>query len=374
MYLGFYKLKEMPFRLAPDPRFIFWSAGHAAALARIRATHEPHGGCAIVTGDRGAGKTGLLEYLRQHTAPPAARRLDLPPRTLAEFDAWLHDGDDPDVARGHRMILCDNAHLFHKAMLGALLRGESAPNTAAACIVLAGEPELTRTLETPELATLGERRCERIQLPPLTCAEVTAYIRHRLSVAGANGTRIFRDEVCVEIHRETKGNPRLVNALCDAAMIVACEREVPEVGSAEIRRGLEDVGRLVARQADERDMPVPCAPPDDRVAATRRSVFAQLRLMHGKRLVLEHELARGTLSIGRNTDNDLCIESRFVSRHHCRIVTSEQRCILEDVHSTNGLHVNDRRVRHHRMRDGDVVQIGEHRLHYVDLRDPAAGA
>jgi len=374
MYLGFYKLQEMPFRLAPDPRFMFWSAGHAAAFAGIRAVRNLRDGCAIIIGERGAGKTGLLEYLRQDSSAQSVPRLDFPPRTLSALREWLRDINGDDRAGGGRIILCDNAHLFHESMLAALLQEASGAHAhaPATCVVMAGEPELARTFEKPELATLGTRRCERLHLPPLTPAEVATYIAHRLKIAGANGKRIFRDEVFAEVHRQTNGNPRLVNALCDSALMVACERELPEVGSSEVSRALEDVGRLVALQADEPEAYAPLAPPDGQaVAASSRDVFARLRLMRAGQLVLERELARGSLCIGRSSDNELCIESRYVSRQHCRIVTDERRCVLEDVNSTNGLYVNDKRVRRHRLRNGDVVRVGEHRMHYVDLREHA---
>jgi len=372
MYLGFYKLKELPFRLAPDSRFMFWSAGHTAALACVQGIQKSRGGCAILIGERGTGKTGLLEYFRRHSSAPTALRIDFPPRTMTELTEWLHEGDESEGANAGRVILCDNAHLFHETMLAALLQGESPPGVPASRVVLAGEPALAQALEAPQLATLGKLRCERFHLPPLTAAEVTAYIAHRLNIAGASGARIFRDDVCSEVHRETRGNPRLINALCDAAMTVACERELHEVGSGEVRRALEDIGRLVALQAEEPELAVPRAPHDDQ--APGRTVYARLRLMSGEALVLERELTHGKLSIGRSADSDLCVNSLFVSRQHCRIVTSEHRCILEDVHSTNGLYVNEQRVRRHHLRDGDVVQIGEHRLHYVDLRQGAGNA
>jgi hypothetical protein len=252
-------------------------------------------------------------------------------------------------------------------MLTALLKAAS-----SARVVLAGELALEAALEAPE-NTAVMRSFERCRLPPLSPEEVRAYIAHRLSVAGATGPTLFAEEACAEVHRETRGNPRLVNALCDAALLVARERELPAVGIAEIRRALDDVGQLVAMQAEGREAG-PAAAPAATLVPARNAVHARLRLMQGEELVLERELEPGNLSIGRSADNDLCIESKYVSRHHCRIVTSERRSIVEDVHSTNGLYVNSRRVRRHRMQDGDVVQIGHHRLHYVERREePAAG-
>jgi general secretion pathway protein A len=375
MYLGFYKLKEMPFRLAPDPRFIYRSGGHIAARNCVAAARASPSGCAIITGERGAGKTALLEYLRQQVQPRATVRLDFPPRTLSELAERLQLSDETGSTGAERAILCDNAHLFHEPMLAAILRRDSIPVEFASStlLVLSGEPALLRTLDSPELALPGVLHGERFQLPLLTTREVSAYIAYRLGVAGAAGRKIFSDEACNEVHRETRGNPRLINALCDAALMLACERELPEIGANEIRRSLEDVARLIAAQSLEPQPGEAHAAPAETFAPARPGVFARLQVIHGDRLVIERELPSGRLSIGRCTDNDLCIESKFVSRYHCRIVTSERKCLLEDVHSTNGLYVNDRRVRHHCMRDGDVVKIGEHRLHYRNLRDLTDG-
>jgi pSer/pThr/pTyr-binding forkhead associated (FHA) protein len=89
---------------------------------------------------------------------------------------------------------------------------------------------------------------------------------------------------------------------------------------------------------------------------------------------MERELMRGRLRVGRDPNNELQIDSQYVSRHHCQVLTTAEMSLIEDVRSTNGLYVNDRRVRRHRLQDGDVVLIGEHELHYVDLRVQAPTA
>ncbi|HEY7643264.1 MAG TPA: FHA domain-containing protein [Steroidobacteraceae bacterium] len=370
MYLDFYKLKALPFRLAPDPSFIYWSSGHATALACMRSAQIHHNGRAVITGERGTGKTMLLEYLLQREPIGSAVRVNFPPRSMEDLQQIVLRYGESDARPAARVIVCDNAHLFEEQMLEAILTKAVVPASQApdTRIVLMGEPALAQALSSPSLAALGDLH-EHCELPALAAVDVIAYISHRLEVAGAPGPRIFRDDICVEIHRETKGNPRLVNALCDAAMMVACERELSEVGLAEVRRGLEDIGRLVAAHPTEIHPAVAAELPHEVSSDAHRRVYARLRLLYHGELVVERELRRGRFRIGRGIDNDLRIDGRYVSRYHCCVLTGDDECVLEDVHSTNGLYVNKERIRErHRLQDGDLIELGEHELQYLELR------
>jgi general secretion pathway protein A len=86
--------------------------------------------------------------------------------------------------------------------------------------------------------------------------------------------------------------------------------------------------------------------------------------------VIERELKPGRLVIGRTPDNDLQIDSKFISRHHCQIVTQADACVIEDLNSTNGIYVQSKRVRRYNLNDGDVVQVGQHEIMYIDERAP----
>jgi predicted component of type VI protein secretion system len=90
--------------------------------------------------------------------------------------------------------------------------------------------------------------------------------------------------------------------------------------------------------------------------------------------VIERELKPGRLVIGRTPDNDLQIDSKFISRHHCQIVTQPDSCLIEDLNSTNGIYVQSKRVRRYNLNDGDVVQVGQHEIMYIDERAQRARA
>jgi pSer/pThr/pTyr-binding forkhead associated (FHA) protein len=96
----------------------------------------------------------------------------------------------------------------------------------------------------------------------------------------------------------------------------------------------------------------------------------RILLASGGTTLLERELKPGRLVIGRTPDNDLQIDSKFISRHHCQIVTQPDSCVIEDLNSTNGIYVKLKRVRRHNLNDGDVVVIGQHEIMYIDERSP----
>jgi pSer/pThr/pTyr-binding forkhead associated (FHA) protein len=97
---------------------------------------------------------------------------------------------------------------------------------------------------------------------------------------------------------------------------------------------------------------------------------ARILLASEGKTVMERELKPGRLVIGRTSDNDLQIDSKFISRHHCQIVTQADSCLIEDLNSTNGIYVQSKRVRRHNLNDGDVVQVGQHEIMYIDERVP----
>jgi pSer/pThr/pTyr-binding forkhead associated (FHA) protein len=101
-------------------------------------------------------------------------------------------------------------------------------------------------------------------------------------------------------------------------------------------------------------------------------VLARIIVAHGGEHVEERPLRTGRLLIGRTADNDIQIESKFVSRHHCQITTTAEGSILEDLNSTNGVYVKSKRVRRHHLNDGDVVVLGKHEIMYLDERSARA--
>ena len=105
-------------------------------------------------------------------------------------------------------------------------------------------------------------------------------------------------------------------------------------------------------------------------SADTGQVVGRILLASEGKTVVERELKPGRLVIGRTPDNDLQIDSKFISRHHCQIVTQQDSCLIEDLNSTNGIFVQSKRVRRHNLNDGDVVHVGQHEIMYIDERSP----
>jgi len=216
---------------------------------------------------------------------------------------------------------------------------------------------------------LAQRVRLRFHLTALTSAETTAYIDHRLEVAGSQGRRIFAEDTYAKIYRYTGGVPRLINTLCDTCMLSAFGRDQDAISMQDLDAAIRELqwvefasGNNSFRVPEVEQAPLP----QPELAQT----VGRILLASGGKTVLERELRPGRLVIGRTPDNDLQIDSKFISRHHCQIVTQPDSCVIEDLNSTNGIFVQSKRVRRHNLNDGDVVQVGQHEVMYIDERAP----
>ena len=399
MYLENFKLNELPFRLSPDPQFLFLSKHHARAKAYMESTIWFTDGFVVITGEIGAGKTTLIEtFLRElqkdvvvaqinqtQLSPTAFLQSVLvqfgfspfkmkKPEVLATLNQFLIE----QYAAGRKVLLIiDEAqNLNHKVLEEVrMLSGIETTKDKVLRIILAGQPELNEKLDSPELVQLVQRVRLRFHLSALSPADTAGYIDHRLEVAGSQGRRIFHEDTYPVIYRYTGGVPRLINTLCDTAMMAAFGGERDTVGLADVQAAL---GELQWTEFSARNYRPP--PPAAVTAATNfestqptllnEPPVARILVGHEAKTVDERELRPGRLIIGRTPDNDIQIDSKFVSRHHCQIITTPENCVIEDLNSTNGIYVKSKRVRKHNFNDGDVVVVGQHEIMYMDERLP----
>ena len=393
MYLELFKLHELPFRLSPDPQFLYLSKQHARAKAYMESTIWFTDGFVVITGEIGAGKTTLIEtFLRELQTDAVVAQINqtqLSPTAflqtvLVQFGFSPFNMKKPEVlatlnqflveqhVNGRKVLLIvDEAqNLSHRVLEEVrMLSGIETTKDKALRIILAGQPELNDKLNSPELVQLTQRVRLRFHLTALNKAETAAYIEHRLEVAGSQGRRIFADETYPTIYKYTGGVPRLINTLCDTCMMAAFGRDQDTVTAADLDAAVTEL-QWVEFAAGTNRMRVPTIetvlPPHGEAAHT----VARVLLATEGRTVIERELKPGRMVIGRTPDNDLQIDSKFISRHHCQIVTQADSCVIEDLNSTNGIYVQSKRVRRYNLNDGDVVQVGQHEIMYIDERVP----
>ena len=243
-YLSHFNLQEQPFRLTPDPDFLYWSKQHARAKAYMESTIWLADGFVVITGEIGSGKTTLLQSflseLDDDVVYAVVSQTQLTPTqflqaVLTEFGFKPFNKRKVELldmlnmflieqySNGKKVVLIvDEAqNLTHKVLEEIrLISGIETHKEKVLRIILAGQPELRDTLDSPGLKQLVQRVRLRFHLGPLDRREMREYIDHRLSVAGAK-TRLFEEDAFETIHRYTGGVPRLINTLCDTALLCA---------------------------------------------------------------------------------------------------------------------------------------------------------
>jgi general secretion pathway protein A len=393
MYLELFKLHELPFRLSPDPQFLYLSKQHARAKAYMESTIWFNDGFVVITGEIGAGKTTLIEtFLRELQTDAVVAQINqtqLSPTAflqtvLVQFGFSPFNMKKPEVlatlnqflveqhVNGRKVLLIvDEAQNLSNRVLEEvrMLSGIETTKEKALRIILAGQPELNDKLNSPELLQLAQRVRLRFHLTALNKAETTAYIDHRLEVAGSQGRRIFADDTYATIYKYTGGVPRLVNTLCDTSLMAAFGSDRDTVCAEDLEAAIRELQWVEFAAGTNRMRHLNLEHSMQAPSGTGHPVGRILLASEG-RTVLERELRPGRLVIGRTADNDLQIDSKFISRHHCQIVTQADSCLIEDLNSTNGIYVQSKRVRRYNLNDGDVVQVGQHEIMYIDERVP----
>ncbi len=267
MYASFFGLTEKPFAITPDPRYLFMSARHAEALAHLLYGITEAGGFIQLTGEVGTGKTtvvrSLLERMPGHADVAVILNPQLSPLQFVvticeELGLFLRDEDTTSLkdlidtlnrrlldahAKGRRVVvIVDEAQNLSPATLEQvrLLTNLETPSQKLLQIILIGQPELREVLDRVELRQLAQRITGRYHLDPLSKHETALYVNHRLRVAGANG-EIFTGPALREIHRLSNGIPRIINVICDRALLGAFTQESHRVGPSLVRAAAGEV-------------------------------------------------------------------------------------------------------------------------------------
>src|SRR5688572_4561864 len=265
MYLELFKLHELPFRLTPDPQFLYLSKHHARAKAYMESTIWFTDGFVVITGEIGSGKTTLIEtFLRELEKDIVVAQVNQTQVSAVEFlqGVLVQFGFTPfkmkkaeilstlnnflieQYANNRKVLLIvDEAQNLTNTVLEEirLLSGVETTKEKVLRIILAGQPELNDKLNSPELVQLAQRIRLRFHLTPLSISDSRAYIQHRLEVSGSQGRQLFNDDTFPLIYRYTGGTPRLINTLCDTAMMAAFARDKDTVSVEDLQTAIEEL-------------------------------------------------------------------------------------------------------------------------------------
>ncbi|KQQ45335.1 peptidoglycan-binding protein [Duganella sp. Leaf126] len=268
MYTHYFNLKQSPFSIAPDPRYLFMSERHREALAHLLYGIGSGGGFVLLTGEIGAGKTTVCRcFMDQIPENCKLGYIFNPKLTVEELLLTICDEfgiglPQQGAASVKRYVDAINAYLLasHAQARNNVLIIDEAQNLSAEVleqlrlltnletserkllqIILIGQPELRTMLARPELEQLAQRVIARYHLGSLSEAETSAYIEHRLAVAGAAAIAPFPRRLMGLVHRLTKGVPRRINLLCDRALLGAYVENQPQVSRTILRRAAAEV-------------------------------------------------------------------------------------------------------------------------------------
>ena len=272
MYTAYFGLREPPFALTPDPRYLYMSERHREGLAHLLYGIQQPSGFVQLTGEVGTGKTTLCRCLLEQLPPRVDVALALNPRlTVVEFLATLcdelhvaHPPEGTSVkalvdalhgylldahARGRRTVLIvDEAQNLSAEVLEQirLLTNLETAAEKLLQIVLIGQPELLRLLEGSQLRQLAQRVTARYHLLPFSTTDTRAYIRHRLEVAGGDH-ELFTRAAMRGVRRLSGGIPRLINVICDRALLGAYAHDRRRIDAATVRQAGREVRGVSSR-------------------------------------------------------------------------------------------------------------------------------
>lgn len=266
MYLEFFGLTEHPFRLTPDADFLFMSRAHARAKAYMDYTVLSRDGFVVVTGDIGSGKTTLINKLLAELPDDVVvakifqtqlNEVEFLQAVLAEFGVTPEGSGKVELlnalneflidcyCQNQRVLLIvDEAQNLSNGVLEEvrLLSGLETNKDKLLSIILTGQPELAEIVDAPHMEQLSQRVRLRFHLTALSEQESRDYIRHRLEVAGIGDRQPFAEETLPLIYEYTGGVPRLINSLCDMALLSAYVDEQPTVTVEILRAAIEELG------------------------------------------------------------------------------------------------------------------------------------
>jgi len=388
-YLEHFKFSKAPFSLTPDPEFVYWSKQHSRAKAYMESTIWLSDGFVVITGEIGSGKTTLLHSflgeLGADVVYAVVSQTQLTPTeflqaVLTEFGFKPFDKKKVELldmlnmylieqySAGKKVILVvDEAQNLSAKVLEEirLLSGIETSKEKVLRIILAGQPELRETLDSNKLKQLVQRVRLRFHLGALDRRDMRAYIKHRLDIAGCKNKDLFDDDAYQAIYKYSGGIPRLINTICDSALLASAGDKIDQITANIIEATGEELGWREHEDSTGSHRALPHLVPEQ----SAKDFLTRVEVRSEGEQIAEFFLEAGRANVGRTPDSEIYIDSRFISRHHAQLVSSEAGCVVEDLNSTNGIFIDDVAIQKQKLKDGDVISMGVHEIVYHDLRD-----
>lgn len=294
MYREYYGLTRQPFEMTPDPSFLYMGESHREGLATLVYGVRSGKGFVLLTGEVGTGKTTLLHALLSQLDSSTASAFIFNPRldpldffhllfvelgievdcrTKAEYLLALNRSLIERLQNGDPtpLLIVDEAQNLSPEMLEEirLLSNLETPTSKLIQIMLVGQPELRELLDRSELRQLRQRIALRHDLRPFDKEETARYVAERLRKAGHSGKALFKDAALREIYHFSGGIPRLINSLCDSAMLLGYSRDLRTIDAREVRE--------VALDLDLASSPEPATQENGRAEPEKRPRRWRLR-------------------------------------------------------------------------------------------------
>ncbi len=354
------------------------SASQQAACQFLSDTYTNNHGLGLFQGPPLSGKTAIIQHFTESLPEDAAVAVvdgtGLNTTTLLElvlsqfgYDLKLSSVGElvnmvkvfvvQQTASDHApLLIIENTHALNPSALRVLceLAELKVKQKSALLLILASDRSISSIVEAPAMASIFKRLTGDFHLEPLTKDETTEYLHAKLRAGGCVDPQgVLPDDVCEALHSASGGWPGIVDSLVRLAMGKA---DIFPIRKDQIERLLTSNGKPLLVGENDETSAVLAGPP-------------KLYLTYNGRTLREIDVDRPRLLVGRSDHNDLCINSRYVSRHHALFFKRESATILMDLNSTNGTYVNSRRVHNHVLNHDDVISIGNHGIKF---HDPAA--
>ena len=403
MYLEHFNLEDDPFRLSPDAKFYYGSLSHSTAKEYMDYVLWSRDSFVVITGDIGTGKTTLIQKMLEDAGPKITvakihqtqlNEIEFIQALLDQFGvnpfeteskvkllSMLNDYLQKKYEEGETVVvIIDEAQNLKPRVLEEirLLSGFDSNREKLLNIFLVGQPELRDTLFSPQMEQLFQRIRLRFHLEGLGFDEVRSYIRHRLAVSSEKRfyplpvtrklvefqppeapldlpTSLFPDELMGKILEYTGGIPRLINTLCDTALLTAFARDQKRVGFEDIDAAIEELQWLPYHERTSYRQ------------VKNKTAKYKLHVFKGGVSFSEVDLIKENILVGRSHLCDIKIDQTAVSGKHFKLVSAPSGYTVLDMNSTNGTLVNGNQIERWELKDGDSIEIGNYSLRYKEI-------